>query len=162
MTPSDGAAGRGPARGPIVRALTDRLPYKGAAIFFAVVLWLIVASEESAERLVPVHIAPRLDSGVVLVGEPPPARALVVGRARDLVKLGDAPLIVRRVVTAETPDSVSFELRPTDVDLPERSSAVVRDVQPHVVTLHLAPAPVAAPRRPAAAAAAPKTAARPE
>ena len=160
MTPSDGAAGRPPARGPIIRALTDRLPYKGAAIFFAVVLWLIVASEESAERLVPVHIAPRLDSGVVLVGDPPAARALVVGRARDLVKLGDAPLVVRRVVTAETPDSVSFELRPTDVDLPERSSAVVRDVQPHGVTLHLAPAPMAAPRRPAAAA--PKTAARPE
>jgi hypothetical protein len=136
--PSGAAAA--PTRGPIVRALTERLPYKAAALFFAVTLWFVVASAETAERIVPVRISPRLDSGVVLVGEPPVARALVVGRARDLVKLGDAALVVRRVVTAETPDSVSFELRPSDVDLPARTTAVVRDVLPHVVTLHLAPA----------------------
>jgi hypothetical protein len=146
--------GRGPERGPLARvlvpALTERLAYKAAALFFAVALWLVVASAETAERLVPVLIAPHLDSGVALIGPTPTVRALVVGRARDLLKLGDAPLVVRRVVRAEprAPDTVTIELRPGDVDLPARTSAVVRDVQPHSVTLHLAPAAAAA-RRPA-------------
>jgi hypothetical protein len=146
--------GRGPERGPLahvlVPALTERLPYKAAALFFAVALWLVVASAETAERLVPVLIAPHLDSGVALIGPTPTVRALVVGRARDLLKLGDAPLVVRRVVRAEprAPDTVTIELRPGDVDLPARTSAVVRDVQPHSVTLHLAPAAAVA-RRPA-------------
>ncbi|HET7456982.1 MAG TPA: hypothetical protein VFJ74_04945 [Gemmatimonadaceae bacterium] len=137
--PADGRDGeRAAARSRLAGALGDHLPYKAAALFFSIALWLVVASAETAERLVTVRVVPRLEEGVALAGEPPAVRAVVVGRARDLVTLGDVPLVVRRVAAQEvTGDSVRVELRPSDVDLPARSSAVVRDLQPRVVTLHL-------------------------
>lgn len=156
MTPHETPDRRPPsARGPIGRALTERLPYKAAALFFSLALWLVVAGAETAERVVPVRVEARLESGDALAVAPPaPAvSAVVVGRARDLVALArDGPLVARRVVpaaeaAAATGDSVRVDLRPADVELPSRSGAgggsssgegvVVRDVRPRAVTLHL-------------------------
>jgi len=136
----------------LVAALTERLPYKAAALFFSFVLWLVVSAEETAEEVVPVRLAANLDSSIAIVGRPPAMRALVVGRARDLMKIGNGPLVVRRVFAAETPDSLLVELRPGDVDLPAGTSAVVRDVQPRTFTLRFAPSAREARRRRAAAA----------
>ena len=63
----------------LVAAATERLPYKAAALFLAIVLWLVVSAEEPTEDLVPVRLALLLDSALVLQGEPPTVRALVVG-----------------------------------------------------------------------------------
>jgi len=133
--------------GSVVAAFTERLPYKAAALFFSLVLWLVVSAEETAEDTVPVQLAASTDSTIALVGRPPAMRALVVGRARDLMKIGGRPLVLRRVFTAETPESLRVELRPGDVDLPAGTSVVVRDVQPRAFTLHFAPSRAAARRR---------------
>lgn len=125
--------------GSLVAALTERLRYKAAALFFSLVLWLVVSAEETVEELVPVRLAASLDSSIAVVGRPPVMRALVVGRARDLMKIGSGPLVLRRVFTAETPESVRVELRPGDIDLPLGSTVVVRDVQPRAFTLRFAP-----------------------
>ena len=68
-------------------AFTERLGYKGAALFFAVVLWVVVSAEEPSEELVPVQLEATYDSARILTGKRPVIRALVAGRARDLIKL---------------------------------------------------------------------------
>lgn len=116
-------------------AFTERLGYKAAALFFAVVLWLVVSAEEPSEELVPVRLEAAHDSARMLLGPRPVIRALVAGRARDLIKLYDSPPIVRRVITDDAPDSVAVELRPADVYIPPDIDAIVRDVQPRTMVL---------------------------
>jgi hypothetical protein len=116
-------------------ALTERLGYKAAAAFFAVVLWLVVSAEEPSEELVPVQLETSFDTSRMLTSSAPVVRALVAGRARDLLKLYDHPPIVRRVITDDAPDSVGVDLRPEDVYLPPDVDAIVRDVQPRTVVL---------------------------
>ena len=116
-------------------ALTERLGYKGAALFFAVVLWLVVSAEEPSEELVPVRLEAAFDSARILTSGRPVIRALVAGRARELIKLYDTPPVVRRVVTDDAPDSVAVDLRPADVYIPPDVDAIVRDVQPRSLVL---------------------------
>jgi len=116
-------------------AFTERLAYKGAALFFAIVLWLVVSAEEPSEQLVPVRFEAAHDSARILTGTRPVIRALVAGRARDLIKLYDTPPVVRRVVTDDAPDSVAVDLRPADVYIPPDVEAIVRDVQPRALVL---------------------------
>ena len=116
-------------------AFTERLGYKGAALFFAVVLWLVVSAEEPSEELVPVRLEASFDTTRLLTSPKPAVRALVAGRARDLIKLYDSPPVVRRSVTDDAPDSVALELPPADVYSPPDIDAVVRDVQPRTLVL---------------------------
>jgi hypothetical protein len=116
-------------------ALTERLGYKAAALFFAIVLWLVVSAEEPSEEVVPVRLEASFDSARMLTSTRPVIRALVAGRARDLIKLYDQPPVVRRVVTDDAPDSVAVDLHPADVYIPPDVDAVVRDVQPRAIVL---------------------------
>lgn len=116
-------------------ALTERLGYKAAALFFAVVLWFVVSAEEPSEELLPVQLDAAFDSTRVLTGARPEIRALVAGKARDLLKLYHTPPLVRRVVTDDAPDSVAIDLSPSDVYIPPDVDAIVRDVQPRNVVL---------------------------
>jgi hypothetical protein len=119
----------------LTAAVTERLPYKAAALFLALVLWLVVSAEEPTEDLVPVRVALLLDSSLTLVSPRPVVQALVVGRGRELLKLYATPPVIRRVLPADVDDSVQFDLRPVDVDLPEGIDAIVRDVQPRTIAL---------------------------
>ena len=116
-------------------AFTERLGYKAAALFFAGVLWLVVSAEEPSEELVPVRLEASFDTTRVLTSPRPAVRALVAGRARDLIKLYDSPPVVRRTITDDAPDSVAVDLRPADVYIPPDIEAVVRDVQPRSLVL---------------------------
>lgn len=122
----------------ILAAVTERLQLKAAALFFALVLWFVVSATEPSEQLVPVRFNPLLDSSLTLVESPPQVQALVIGRTRELLKLYAAPPTLRRLVDADVPDTVTIELRPTDVDLPAGVQAIVRDVQPRSITLRFA------------------------
>jgi len=118
-------------------AFVERLALKAAAIFFALVLWMVVSAEEPTDEVIPIRFAPVVDSGVVIVGPLPTVRALVLGRGRELLKLYTAaPVIVRHIQGSEN-ETVSLELGPADVDLPAGVNAVVRDVRPRHVTLRL-------------------------
>jgi len=64
-------------------AFTERLLLKFAALFFALVLWLVVSAEEPTEEVLGVRFEPALDSGVVISGDMPNVRALVLGRGSD-------------------------------------------------------------------------------
>ena len=72
-----------------------------------------------------------------LIGAAPEVQALVSGRAADLVKLYATPLVLRRTVSGDVPDTLMLDVTPADVHVPaELSEAVhVLDVQPRAVML---------------------------
>jgi hypothetical protein len=84
---------------------------------------------------VPVRLDIVQDSMRTLSSQRPIVRALVVGRARELIKLFDEPLVIRRTITPESPDTVRLDLRPADVFLPAGVEAIVREVQPRSILL---------------------------
>jgi len=116
-------------------ALTERLGYKAAALFFAIVLWFVVSAEEPSVQLLPVRLDASFDSTRVLTGSAPGIHALLAGRARDLLKLYHTPPVIRRIVTDDAPDSVALNLSPSDVYIPPDIDVVVRDVQPRTLVL---------------------------
>ena len=121
----------------LVGAFTERLALKAAALFFSLVLWLIVAAEEPAARELEVRLALTTDSMVRVLDPPPNVHALVVGSGRDLLKLYATPPTIRRHLGNDSPETVVLDVRPSDVDLPNGVSARVQDVQPRAIPLRL-------------------------
>ena len=122
----------------VVSAATERLPLKGAALFFAVVLWLVVNTEEPTEEMVAVDLRlTSTDTSVVIRRPLPQVRALVVGRGRELLKLLASPPVVRRVIMADSPEALSLRLTTEMVSMPDGIDARVRDVQPRAITVQL-------------------------
>jgi hypothetical protein len=122
-------------------ATTEHLPVKFSALFFAMVLWVIVRSEEPSEAWVDVHLALTLDSTVTMSAQPPTVQALVSGRGRELLKLYSASPQLRRSIGM---DDTVFAVHPSDVFTSNEADVKVVDVRPHLVRLPLARvAPVA-------------------
>mgnify|MGYP000017525580 CR=1 FL=1 len=131
------------------QAVTERLTLKIAAIFFACVLWLVVSAEEPTEQVVQLVVSPRMDSTLVLVGRRPIVRALVVGRARELLELAADPPVARPLVQ-RAGDSVEVPVAPGDVEVPTNVQVIVREIRPRSVTIQVAR--IARPLAPATAA----------
>ena len=124
-------------------ATTEHLPVKFSALFFAVVMWVIVRSEEPSEAWVDVHLALTLDSTVTMAAQPPTVQALVSGRGREILKLYSTSPELRRSIAMD--DSV-FAVHPADVFTPNEADVKVVDVRPHFVHLPLARVAPVAPR----------------
>lgn len=136
--PNGGAAATPPVptwRRRLAEAFTQRLALKGTALLLAIVLWFIVTAKEPNQDLVEVQFAPQLDSSLVLKDPPPSIHALVVGTPQELLKLFAHPLVIRRQIAANSPDTVVVDLSTSDVELPPGIDAFVRAVQPRSVTL---------------------------
>ena len=116
-------------------AFTDNLVMKAAAVLLAIAIWILVAAREPMEQVVGVRFSPQLDSGLVLRDPPPVIRAVVLGSANEILKLANTPLAIRRPVTGDAPDTLVVALRTTDVEVPDGIEVIVRDVQPHSLTL---------------------------
>jgi hypothetical protein len=116
-------------------AVTEHLPVKFSALFFAIVLWVIVRSEEPSEAWIDVHLALTMDSTVTMASEPPVVQALVSGRGRELLKLTSASPQLRRSVGV---DDTVFAVHPADVFTSSEADVKVLDVRPHLVRLPLA------------------------
>ena len=131
-----------PAPGPTWRRrlrdiATERLGLKAIALVLALLLWLVASARRPAESIVSVRVAPELDSSLVLLDGTTNVRALVAGRAADLVKLAADPPTVRRSVAGDVPDTLVLDLTAADVHIPPELADRVRvlDVQPRSVTL---------------------------
>jgi YbbR domain-containing protein len=124
-----------PWRRQLIDAFTDNLPMKASAVLLAIAMWMLVAAREPMEQVVGVRFAPQLDSNLVLRDPPPVVRAVVLGSANEILKLANTPLAIRRPVTGDSPDTLVVSLRATDVAVPDGVEVIVRDVQPHSVTL---------------------------
>jgi hypothetical protein len=116
-------------------ALTEHLPLKLVAIFFAFVIWLVVSGERPTEMVVPVRVEIGVDTSVTLRGPTPEVRALVVGRGRDLMKLWDTPPTISQRLGSDVPDSLAIMLEVNNVELPPGVAGIVRDVQPRSLRL---------------------------
>ena len=135
---NEGGAGPRPIpnwRRGLAEAFTQRLALKGTALLLAIVLWFIVTAKEPNQDLVEVQFAPQLDSSLVLKDPPPPIHALVVGTPQELLKLFAHPLVIKRQIAANSPDTVVVDLSTSDVELPAGVDAIVRGVEPRSVTL---------------------------
>jgi hypothetical protein len=117
--------------------VTERLPLKFAALFFALLLWVIVSAEEPTDEWVAVRSIVTVDSTFALADSVPRVQAQVVGRGRELLKLYTTAPEVRRAAPVEGDSVVTLELRPSDVDLPPGVDAHVRDVRPRLLRLHV-------------------------
>jgi hypothetical protein len=116
---------------------TERLGLKAIALLLALLMWLVVSARQPTESYVRVRVRPSLDSSLVLLEGTTELRALVAGRAADLVKLAADPPVVRRSVGGDAPDTLVLDVTPADVHLPPELADQVRvlDVQPRSVTL---------------------------
>lgn len=119
----------------IVHAVTWRFTVKFAALALALSLWVLVSAEEPTEAWVNVKVQLVTDSSVSLMGEIPEVQALVGGRGRELLKLYTSGPEIRRVVSADTPNEVTLDLRPGDVIIPGNADVRVRDVTPRAISL---------------------------
>lgn len=115
----------------------ERLGLKTTALGIAVLLWFVVGARQPTENYVSVRVVPELDSSLALLGDAPSVRALVAGRASDLAKLYATPLVIRRSVGGDAPDTLVLDVLPGDVRLPLdlKSDLRVLDVEPRSVML---------------------------
>lgn len=116
-------------------ALTERLLYKAAAIFLALVLWLVVSADQPTEEIVPVTLAVQTDSTLMLAEPAPALRARVVGPLREVLKLYATPPTVQRSVPGEDTDSIHFLLEPRDVVIPAGVNVRVSSLEPSSISL---------------------------
>jgi YbbR domain-containing protein len=114
---------------------TEHLALKGSALLLAIVLWFVVEAREPREEIANVRFVPRLDSALVLRDPAPAIRALVIGRPNEILKLSTTPLVIRRQIASDAPDTLVLALRTSDVEVPEGVAVIVRDVQPQSLTL---------------------------
>ncbi|MEP6732017.1 MAG: hypothetical protein ABJE10_15325 [bacterium] len=115
----------------------ERVRLKATAIVAALLLWLIVKARQPVQDYVAVIVMPTLDSSLVLLETPPQLKALVSGRAVDIVKLHvDLPSI-HRIIDGDVPDTLVLDVAPGEVRVPaELANEIhVLDLQPRSVTL---------------------------
>jgi hypothetical protein len=124
----------------VTRSLEARSDVTRAAVALlcACALWLVVSAEEPAAAWVRVTLQLSTDSAVVVHDASlVPVEAFVVGRRRDLLRLTQSPPVLHRAVIDDGNDSVRFELRESDLDLPSGSEARVSDLRPRLLTVRL-------------------------
>jgi hypothetical protein len=120
-------------------AFTERTALKVSAVLLALVLWFIVGAREPREDVATVRFAPQLDSNLALRDAPPHITAHVIGRPNEILKLGNTPLMIRRPIANDVPDTLVLPLRTSDVEVPEGVQVIVREVHPNSLTLRFEP-----------------------
>ena len=96
---------------------TERLQLKAVALVVAALLWVVVGARQPTEGYVRVRVEPELDSSLVMLDGTSELQALVAGRAADLVKLYSTPLVLRRRVGGDVPDTLVLDVQPRSVML---------------------------------------------
>jgi hypothetical protein len=119
----------------VTAAFTEHLALKASALLLTIALWFAVAAREPTEDVASVRFAPQLDSALVLRDPAPMIRALVIGRPSEILKLANNPLVIRRSIASDAPDTLVLSLRTSDVEVPEGIEVIVRDVQPSSIPL---------------------------
>ena len=74
-------------------------PLKMAALVLSLMVWVIIASEETTSALVPVQLELEVPAALALTRPAPGVRALAIGSGRELIKLYASPPVVRVVRT---------------------------------------------------------------
>jgi hypothetical protein len=118
--------------------LVRNWPLKLAALALAVILWVLVASEETTSQLVEVRVEVDLPGDLALAKPAPILRALVTGPGRELIKLYTNPLTIHASVPASTqPPHWRLVVAPSDVLVSRNARVSVQDVEPRSLEFDL-------------------------
>jgi len=118
--------------------LTRNWPLKLAALALSVILWVLVASEETTSELVSVQVDLDLPPDLALARPTPPLRALVTGPGRELIKLYATPLAIRASIPATAmPPVWHLTVSPPDIQVPRSAKVTIQDVEPRTLDLSL-------------------------
>ena len=106
-------------------------PLKLAALTLSVILWVLVASEETTSQLVEVRVEIELPDDLALARPAPVLRALVTGPGRELIRLYTNPLTIHALVPPSAqPPHWRLVVAPSDVLLSRNLRVSVQDVEP--------------------------------
>jgi len=117
-------------------AVTRNWPLKLAALALSVILWIVVAAEETTSELVGVRLEVDVPPTLALAKPAPAVRAIVTGPARELIKLYAAPLVIRANVPASAqPPRHPLAIGPHDIQIPRNVKVTIQDVEPREIEL---------------------------
>ncbi len=112
-------------------------PLKLAALALAVILWVLVAAEETTSQLVEVRVEVDLPEGLALAKPAPVLRALVTGPGRELIKLYGNPLTIHASVPPAAPTRWRLVVAPSDVQVARTAHVSIQDVEPRTLDFDL-------------------------
>jgi YbbR domain-containing protein len=119
-------------------AIVRHWPLKLAALALSIILWVVVASEETYTELVGVRLDVTVAPNLALAQPLPQITASVSGPGRELIKLYAAPLVVRAVLSEAAPgDRRRITLSPADVQLPREVKVAVQEIHPREIEILL-------------------------
>lgn len=129
-----------PRRPWIVAAFTERPLTKLVALVMALVIWVVVRSEETTEVILTVPMTVSFDGAIEAASSVPDSvQVVVTGRLRELLKLRASLPVVRRRFDEESPRRMRVSLGPGDVEFPVGVQASAREVRPSSFQLSLRP-----------------------
>jgi hypothetical protein len=127
-------------KGVVLALLTDRLPTKLAALFLAIVLWVVVRGEEPTEIIIGARFVATVDNSLEVTGPLLDSVQVIVSGPRwEVLKLRANPPVVRRRFDADTPARLRVTLLASDVEFPVGVEAIAKSIRPAVVTLNFRP-----------------------
>ena len=113
-------------------------PLKLAALALSVILWVLVASEETTSQLVEVRVEVDVPDDLALAKPAPILRALVTGPGRELIKLYANPLTIRAAVPPSAqPPRWRLVVAPSDVQISRNARVSIQDVEPRALDFDL-------------------------
>ena len=123
-------------------ALLRHWPLKLAALALSVLLWAAVASQEVTSQLVAVRVELEYDDSLELARPLASVTALVTGPGHEIIKLYNAPLVLRAVIP-ESAAHRAFRLRltPERLQVPASAKVTVEEVEPRDLYVSLAKNP---------------------
>jgi hypothetical protein len=117
-------------------------PLKLTALALSVLLWVAVASQEVTSQLVAVRVELDYDDSLELARPLPSVTALVTGPGHEIIKLYNAPLVLRAAIP-ESATRRAFRLRltPERLQVPASAMVTVEEVEPRDLYVRLAKGP---------------------
>jgi hypothetical protein len=113
-------------------------PLKLAALALSVILWVLVASEETTSQLVEVRVEVDVPDDLALARPAPVLRALVTGPGRELIKLYSNPLSIHASIPASAqPPRWRLVVAPSDVQISRNARVSIQDVEPRALDFDL-------------------------
>lgn len=122
----------------LTTVLLRNWPLKLAALALSLIVWVIIASEETTSALVPVQLELEVPASLALTRPLPAVRVLVIGPGRELIKLYASPPVVRAAIPAgATPPRWRLAVAPSDIQVPRNAKVSIQDVEPREVEVEI-------------------------
>jgi YbbR domain-containing protein len=122
----------------LTQLVTRNWPIKLAALFFALMLYVVVAAQQPITQMFTLRLAVAAPPGREVKQPPTDVAVLLTGKGSELLKLRSLP----RVITKAVPDTFAgslwhLRLQPSDVPIPKGVDVQVADLSPRELDVAL-------------------------